>query len=577
MFFKGFSVNSVSSVYKKGIKKQSLSEMTGMVEFYAMLTQRTFIREEWANLILGTSLLFGLILRLFPGLMAGFPLNDGGMFLIMIRELRADSFALPAFTGYNYAAIPFAYPPFGLYIAALLSASGVSEMDVLRWLPVAVNFLSIPAFFLLAAALLNDRPRAALATAFFALTASSYSWQIMGGGVTRSFGMAFFILAMWSVYQMFQSREWRLVLRSILLCALAVLSHPEVSLATAANCALLWIFFGRTRSGTVQAALVGLGTLLATSVWWGSVLAQHGLGPFLSVIHSGAYIDSPLQGIFSALFSPASLFTLPGLLRMAGIVWFIKQKHFFLLAWLVMPFFVEPRSALAIAFLPSCLLFAVGLMDALPSVVDWIKTKRGQAVSSLDATQRRWLSLTVLGIVFYLFLQSALYDFRLINTSLVPPHPQAAFDWVRRNTPRASQFFILTGRPGIMSDPMQEWFPALAERRSQTTLQGLEWTLGPAFFPRLEDLVALQACKRVLCVEAWSAATGLGYSHVVIQISQSSEVLHAAFLAEDAYQLVYENPEVEIFEKLSATVGTGTLRHLRSARRLSVPTVTLSY
>jgi hypothetical protein len=514
-----------------------------------MAINRTLTRAEWTNLILGISLLFGLIVRIFPGLMVGFPLNDGGMFLTMIRELRANSFALPAFTAYNHAEIPFAYPPFGLYVAAILSALGIPEMGILRWLPVAVNFLSIPAFFLLAAALVKDRARAAVATAFFSLTAVSYSWQIMGGGVTRSFGMTFLLLSMLFVYKMFLLGERKLVLPSVLFSSLAVLSHPEVSLGTAANCALLWLFFGLNRRGTAQAALVAVGTLLLTSTWWGTVLVQHGPDPFLSVMHSGAYVGSSLRGLYSALLAPASLFTLPGILRAAGILWSLKQKQFFLIAWFVMPFFVEPRSASAMSFLPSCLLIAVGLMDSLPFLVAWIRTKGGRSTPASEHASPRWLDLTVIGIILYLFLQSALYDFRLINTSLKPPNPQQAFDWVKNNTSKASRFLILTGFSGIMSDPLQEWFPALAERRSQTTLQGLEWTLGPAFFPRLEQLVELQACETVQCVETWSEATSLDFSHIVIQINGSSEKLLSAFEADEAYRLIYENPEVLIFEK----------------------------
>jgi len=67
-----------------------------------------------------------------------------------------------------------------------------------------------------------------------------------------------------------------------------------------------------------------------------------------------------------------------------------------------------------------------------------------------------------------------------------------------------------------MSDPIQEWFPALAQRRSQTTMQGLEWTLKNDFFPRLGSLGTLQACTNMECVNQWSVNTGLGYDYVLI-------------------------------------------------------------
>ena len=67
-----------------------------------------------------------------------------------------------------------------------------------------------------------------------------------------------------------------------------------------------------------------------------------------------------------------------------------------------------------------------------------------------------------------------------------------------------------------MSDPIQEWFPALAERESQTTMQGLEWNLNQDFFPRLRSLITLQACTTLDCVNQWSANTDLSYDYLLI-------------------------------------------------------------
>ena len=50
----------------------------------------------------------------------GFPLNDGGMFYAMVEDLRAAGYALPAETSYNGGDIPYVYPPFSFYVAAVL-------------------------------------------------------------------------------------------------------------------------------------------------------------------------------------------------------------------------------------------------------------------------------------------------------------------------------------------------------------------------------------------------------------------------------------------------------------------------
>ena len=109
---------------------------------------------EWQVVILGLAIFLGGILRIFPGVMAGFPINDGGMFYVMINDLRLNHYLLPDFTTYNISSIPFAYPPIGFYLAAALQGVGISELESLRWLPVLFNSISIFAIYLAGCVLL---------------------------------------------------------------------------------------------------------------------------------------------------------------------------------------------------------------------------------------------------------------------------------------------------------------------------------------------------------------------------------------------------------------------------------------
>ena len=118
---------------------------------------------RWAELILFFSLLFGAILRFFPTLMSGSPINDGGMFYLMIEDLKANRFLLPAATSYNHLNIPFAYPPLSFYVGGFISSLGISALDVLRWLPPLISTLSILALYWMASLMLDSRKKAALA------------------------------------------------------------------------------------------------------------------------------------------------------------------------------------------------------------------------------------------------------------------------------------------------------------------------------------------------------------------------------------------------------------------------------
>ncbi len=131
----------------------------------------------------------GGLIRLWFVLQSDFPLNDGGMFYLMTQELERAGYRLPACTAYNGAGIPFAYPPLGLYLAGLTADLGHWPLvDVFRFLPLAFSVLAIPAFYGLAGALLADEQQAAVAVFAFVLLPNSFTWQIMGGGVTRAPG-----------------------------------------------------------------------------------------------------------------------------------------------------------------------------------------------------------------------------------------------------------------------------------------------------------------------------------------------------------------------------------------------------
>ena len=159
------------------------------------IKMKTLSKNNQHKLFIIIALLLGGIVRFVPPAMAGFPVNDGGMFYVMVEELKANHFALPAFTGYNLSGIPFAYPPFGLYVTALISSLlRIPALDIVRWLPPLVSTLALLAFYLMADEILGSHLQAGLATIFYGLVPDSFGWAIMGGGITRSFGLLFLFL-----------------------------------------------------------------------------------------------------------------------------------------------------------------------------------------------------------------------------------------------------------------------------------------------------------------------------------------------------------------------------------------------
>lgn len=495
---------------------------------------------NWVFLLLFIACLFGGLLRIMPALVTRFPLNDGGMFYDMTRELQANNYRLPAKTSYNGLDLPYAYPPLGFYLTALLSSLGwIPLLDLFLWLPAFLATLAIPAFYIFARALLANDLRAALATLFFALTPGSYFWHLMGGGVTRATGMLFLLLAGHFANRLFQQKNFKLIFPTILFSSLAVLSHPEVGLQTAGLCAVLWFFFGRTKKGIFHAFLVAIGVMIFTAPWWGTVIAHHGLTPFLSAIQTGQHSSVNWLDLLASIFFSAEFIPLLFLLRVTGLVYAIWKRHYLLLALVFAPAILDPRSASSISFLAMNMLSALVVLDGIPTLIHKL---RGVDIGSVFDHRAGVISVFVLS--FLLFVQCGLRNYTLINTTLTADEREA-MRWVSENISPAQNFYLITGRAYSMSDPVQEWFPTLTGQHSQTTLQGLEWTLGPQFTTRLYDLVSLQSCIDFTCVKAWSERTGLAYDYLWIAKTLNALVMELDTLEE--YRIVYESESVVIF------------------------------
>jgi len=66
-------------------------------------------------LFLAWALVFGSLIRCIPTLVANFPINDGGLFYLMVEKLQEAHYILPSNITYNGFEIPYAYPPLAIY------------------------------------------------------------------------------------------------------------------------------------------------------------------------------------------------------------------------------------------------------------------------------------------------------------------------------------------------------------------------------------------------------------------------------------------------------------------------------
>ncbi|MCZ2127158.1 MAG: glycosyltransferase family 39 protein [Anaerolineales bacterium] len=512
-----------------------------------MATQKKELTpNEWTALILGVALLGGILVRLFPALQSGFPPNDGGMFLSMARDLKVSAYVLPKFTSYNQIQIPYAYPPFGFYLTRVLAdLLPISDLDLLRFVPPLTHSLTILALYFLAAEILQSKALGALTSALYALTPGAYSWHVMGGGLTRSFGALFLLLTALFVCRLFQSGEKKFIVWASLFGGLTILSHPEASVQTVAVCLLLWIFFGRSARTFLHATLVAVGAAALSAPWWTTVVAYHGLSPFTTAMQTSYHGTSLLDAYASAIFSYEGFLPILPVLRVVGLIYGIYKRKYFLLAWIILPYLVDPRSSPSVVVYPFSMLMALAVAEALPALIRRLQKREGS--TSLDALIKNKLFNGALFLYLaLLFVECGLFDFRLINTTLKPEERQAMV-WIKDNLPQAGAFLLITGKVSPEIDPFIEWFPALTERTSRSTIQGYEWSLGKDFYRRYSDLAKLQQCKTSVCVEEWARRTGLDYRYVVVAKQDANPQIVQAFRADKKYEQVYSTADVDVY------------------------------
>jgi hypothetical protein len=516
-------------------------------------TERLYI------LILVFGLLLGAYARFLPTLMVGFPVTDGGLFYEMTKALQASHYSLPAFVEYNGISIPFAYPPLGFYLTALVSdLFHMPLIEAFRWIPAAGSVIFVIAFFPLASAILKSPLKGSLATVFFALLPRSISWYIMGGGITRVLGHLFLMLLLFSAYKLFTTPSKKYLVMTILFGSGVVLSHPEASLHAVVLCIVLWAFFGRTKEGIKNALLVALGVIVLTAPFFLTVISRHGLQPFLSAAQTG--FQSPLAwvAILTGSFADEKFVTLISALALLGFVISLSRREFLLPVWLFLPAIIDPRSAASISIIAWSMLAAVGFVDI---VIPGLYALNNKLQENLDV-ETNWaayfmnsfaIKIALTALIFYAFFGTVLSDQVYPKVSLTPSD-RIAMDWISNNIPQQSRFVIVTGETEAFGDSVSEWFPVLSKSNSIATIQGYEWLPGKRFLSKMDEYYSLQACinKTYDCVEVWGADTKQDFDYVIVSqngLAESENSLTMSLTESTNYQQVYQEADIAVFKK----------------------------
>jgi hypothetical protein len=515
-------------------------------------------------------LAFALAARLPYFLGSDFPLNDGGMFVAMSRDILASHFALPDVTTYNFEGVPFAYPPVAFYVVAALSATtAAGPVTLAMWLPLLANLGTVACVVALARRLL-DRRTALIGGVIFALIPRSYEWLIMGGGLTRSFGLLFAVACLVVAAPLFQARPrlsgpatlWRMAACAVL-AALTFATHLELALFVGYSLCLLAVCYGRDLRSIALTALIGAAAIALAAPWWGTVIARQGLAPFAAASHTGDWssLIDELRSLEDFMTPPKLLLSLPGALAVLGVVACAIRVRPFLPVWLVLIFVLNPRSAATEAAIPVALLAAVGVTEIVEPglAVAWTRA-RESAIPIRRRLRRLAPAVAAVALVGVFVSWPTLHPNRHALDVLSTADRQA-MEWVSQQTPSTDTFLVLTRGWTWEDDHVSEWFPVLAGRQSALTVQAREWLPDNLFvrtqclYNQARQLGAVQA--GVDRLDQWATNRGVVFSDVYISRSVVGPLDWGALVesarSSTTYRVAYDQAGVIVLERREAT------------------------
>ncbi len=526
-----------------------------------MIKRAPLNQDEIGTLLALAAILFGGWLRIYPVWQADFPINDGGLFYVMTRAIQENSFHLPFYVSYNALHIPFAYPPLAFYVtAALGKVLNIPLIFFFRFLPAVVLIGTITAFYPLAKTFLKSRLEAGIATLIFALTPRSVTWFIMGGGLTRSFGLLFLILASTYVYRAFLARGNKDIILASLFSTLLVLSHPEAALHMIGIGLLFLIFKARDKRGIIIAATIVLSVIFLSSIWWITVLLRFGLTPALSAAQTG--LNEPFGLLYPFVqFSEEPYVTFIMVFAFLGITVRLIKREYLLPAWYILPFLIEMRSARNVAIVPLALLATIGLIEIFKLFTNLESQLIKREIE--NPLQSRATTTFLIFFTIYSIVGMQLHGMKL-STQIVTKSNRMAFEWIVNNIPPSSRFLVITGETELLRDWTQEWFPALTERISLTTIQGREWLNENDFETLIENFQYIQSCANsealINCISEGTRRANMNYDFIYIakvtaNIPLKYEPKAAGFVADlkrsKNFMLVYDSTDVVILKRLA--------------------------
>lgn len=502
-----------------------------------------------------------LFLTLFlPSFRNPLPIGYGGYYFLMAERIRDHAFALPLDVPlYGPGGTPFAYPPFGLYLMAVVTGPlHVPLFSYLRLFPPLCTGLLCLAVYMFARRLIGGRWPAMAAVILAMTNATVISYHATAAGVVRTPAFVFAVFGLLATLLALEGGEWRRValVGAAALFGLTLLTHLSYAAFFALGVVSMVGFPPATvqrgwRARVLLAAAIGAGGLALASPWWVTVAARWGVATFVGVgaTHGGfglattSWVHNHLAGRIAGAITgfgrdwyPTAL---PGL-AVAGLGWAAARGRWLLPVWFAVLLFGLGES--------DRFLVLIGALAAGELVVVL-------AASAVGHTGDRAL-LALAGVVPGLVvcgvaLAAAAFAQFKVQPALTPGILDAAA-WIRHATPATFRYAELSA-----SHDVGEWLPFLTRRTPAICPWGAEWT---GSYARQSELFhANEECVRrqdAACVDEVLRRAGAAVDLLVLPAS--ANVLRRDFTASGGWSEGYANDQCVVLRHTQVGPASGS-------------------
>lgn len=458
------------------------------------------------------------------------PMGYAGLFTQMAQQISDANFQLPMESPfYGPGGIPFAYPPFGLYLFAFLIKLTGKYFIFLRLLPPLLSLIALIPLFYLTLELSGSAFAAAVTVILTGTSQDLYIAHVWAAGIVRAPAFFFALTSLYFFTRQLKSRSRAGILLTGVFMGLAFMSHLMYGLFC-----FLWIWWWTIFSKNAFIAIkdslissaIGFST---TSIWLLPVLFRHGIKIFINAFNSHGgegtlYFWQNPRGLFDLFQSnihPITSNDLLSIMVLTGGIALLIKREFVLPMFYLFIILVFPEGERFI-FLLGCLIAGIGLS----SIVDWayiISNGRLKPLVSII------LLVPLVGIIWW-------NGFRTL-AGYAPQLENATFelaDNVQANMPANENYLAL------VKQDEAEWMPFLFQRQPLVSQWGSEW-LGTANEQTYltSRFTGCQSIQDWVCVESFIPQTGDEPDYVITYVKDFR--LGQQMLSTDRWIRIYAN------------------------------------